>query len=119
MKRTPIPFSYVTRNGKVHDLNGNVCVLTSRGYNGGWSTAPYNPSSCMFSPVIVEWVMRGSLEEETPNFKAMFGEDFCTDAAHGLAIELIKEGTCFCIRYDADMEAEFIEHHDRMDWQVA
>ena len=34
-------------------------------------------------------------------------------------IELVKEGTCFAIRYDADIGAEYIEHHDRMDWQVA
>ena len=119
MKNTPIPFSYLIKNGKVYDLNGNVCVLTSWGYNGGWSTDPYNPPSCMFNTEIVEWVMRGSPEEETPNFKAMFGQDFCTDAAHGLAIKLVKEGTCFAIRYDADIGAEWIEHHDRMDWQVA
>ena len=73
----------------------------------------------MFSPPVVEWVIRGSPEGETPDFKTLFGSDFCSDAASSLRIELVKEGTCFAVRYDADIEAEYIEHHTHMEWQIA
>jgi hypothetical protein len=117
--KKPIPFSYVLKNGRVYNLEGCTCVVVSYQHHAGWSTPPCNQTTCMFEPEVVEWVLRGSPEEETPNFELMFGSDFWDKAKNNLVVKLIPEGTCFTVRYDLETECEYIEHHTSMEWQIA
>lgn len=100
--------------------NGKVAVLYSPGYGAGWSTWIYSghegKEKALFCPEIVEWVLNGKKESETPDFQALLG-DIYTGGAAKLVVSWVPLGTAFQVdEYDG---AESIRIRDMEDWYLA
>jgi len=90
-----------------------VAVLYSPGYGAGWSTWD-DDKSCLFDPLIVEWVENGKTGEiPIENLHELF----YLGGADQLEIEWIPVGTLFRIEEYAGSES--IKYLSETDWVIA
>lgn len=82
---------------------GKVAVLVSPGFGAGWSTWSTEHPDLVFSPKVVEMVLKGKRDEITDEWvKENLGyTDVYTGGAGDLEVVWLKEGTKFYIdEYD-------------------
>jgi len=82
--------------------NGQVAVLYSPGFGSGWFTWNREHPQCLYDPDVVNWIENSRREEELPDLKAKYGDDFFVGSAwKDLTIAWLPVGTQFRINeYD-------------------
>lgn len=101
---------------RVLNSKGEVAVVISPSFGSGWYSWNDVPD-CLFSPVVVDWVLKGSKKTESPDFQSLFGEDFHDSAKHDLVVVWVKEGEKFTLHeYDG---SESLRLERNFPWIVA
>lgn len=101
---------------RVYNSKGEVAVVISPSFGSGWSS--WNDvRDCMFSPVVVDWVLKGSKKTESPDFHSLFGEGFHDSAKDDLVVVWVKAGEKFILHeYDG---SESLRFERDFSWIVA